>query len=107
MRFFCLVPAIAADLSAIARFGLVTAWLTCAPVAAAQQPPLRKDSDTAIADHGLRLYMSPIRVDSAYRLTPNGYAGGTHVEQTLVFADRTDSARVPPIVGTVARAIDT
>lgn len=92
---------------ALARFGLATIWLASATLAAAQQPALRKDSDTAIANRGLRLYMSPIRVDSAYRLTPNGYAGGTHIEQSLGFPNGTDSARVPQTVGTVGRSIET
>ena len=61
----------------------------------------------AMADQRLRFYLSPIRVDSGYRLTPNGYSGGTHVEQTVEFADRSDSNRVAPGGGVVARAIDT
>jgi len=61
----------------------------------------------AMADQRLRFYLSPIRVDSAYRLTSNGYSGATHVSQTVDFADRTDSARVAPGGGVVARAIDT
>ena len=61
----------------------------------------------AMADQRLRFYLSPIRVDSGYRLTPNGYSGGTHVEQTVDFADRSDVNRVAPGGGVVARAIDT
>jgi hypothetical protein len=61
----------------------------------------------AMADQRLRFYLSPIRVDSAYRLTSNGYSGATHVSQTVDLADRTDSARVAPGGGVVARAIDT
>ena len=61
----------------------------------------------AMADQRLRFYLSPIRVDSAYRLTSNGYSGATHVAQTVDFADRSDSARVAPGGGVVARAIDT
>lgn len=61
----------------------------------------------AMADQRVRFYLSPIRVDSAYRLTSNGYSGATHVSQTVDFADRSDSARVAPGGGVVARAIDT
>lgn len=61
----------------------------------------------AMSEQRLRFYLSPIRVDSAYRLTTNGYSGATHVEQTVDFADRSDSARVAPGGGVVARAIDT
>ena len=61
----------------------------------------------AMADQRLRFYLSPIRVDSGYRLTPNGYSGATHVEQTVELADRSDSTRVAPGGGVVARAIDT
>jgi len=61
----------------------------------------------AMADQRLRFYLSPIRVDSGYRLTQSGYSGGTHVEQNVDFADRSDSNRVAPGGGVVARAIDT
>jgi len=61
----------------------------------------------AMADQRLRFYMTPIRVDSGYRLTPNEYTGGTHVEQTVDLADRTDSGRVAPGGGVVAKAIYT
>jgi putative CocE/NonD family hydrolase len=87
------------------------------------KPPLLKDkvnyqvmganawkhapSFDAMADQRLRFYLSPIRVDSAYRLTTNGYSGATHVQQNVDFADRSDSARIAPGGGVVARAIDT
>ncbi len=71
-----------------------------------QQPVPRIEAvaDTAIAVDSIRLYLSPIRVDSAYRLTPNGYSGGTHIEQTLDFSDNGDSASVP-VVGEPTRTI--
>ena len=60
----------------------------------------------AMSDQRLRLYQSPIRVDSGYRLTTTGYSGATHVEQIVDFADRSDSARVAPGGGVVSHAID-
>ena len=89
--------------------GLLASWLACVPFAVAQQRVLPKNSivaDTATADYKLRLYLSPIRVDSGYRLTPYSYSGATHVEQTVDFAERTDSAH-EPVVGVLARTIDT
>ncbi|MFL5483600.1 MAG: CocE/NonD family hydrolase C-terminal non-catalytic domain-containing protein [Gemmatimonadaceae bacterium] len=76
------------------------------PIAYAQQPSQRKESiaDTGIAGQSIRLYLSPIRVDSGYRLTPNGYSGATHVEQN---EERQDSARVASVIGTPTRKIDT
>ncbi len=61
----------------------------------------------AMADQRMRFYLSPIRVDSGYRLSQSGYSGGTHVQQNVDFADRSDSDRVAPGGGVVARAIDT
>jgi putative CocE/NonD family hydrolase len=61
----------------------------------------------AMADRHLRFYLSPIRVDSGYRLTPNEYSGATHVEQAVELADRSDGTRVAPGGGVVAHAIDT
>ncbi len=61
----------------------------------------------AMGEQRLRFYLSPIRVDSGYRLTPNGYSGGTHVEQNVDLADRSDSNRVAPGGGVISRAIDT
>src|SRR2546423_12745343 len=91
----------------VVGFGFVTSWLACVPFASAQQSTIRAQSiDTAIAGP-LRLYLSPIRVDSGYRLTPNAYNGATHVQQIVDFADRRDSARVSPAIGTVSRTIDT
>ena len=85
---------------------LVACWLACAPIVSAQQASLRRASgaDTAVA---LRWYLSPIRVDSGYRLTPNSYSGGTHVQQIAEFATRTDTARAASVVGVPVRAIDT
>src|SRR2546423_8609307 len=92
----------------VVGFGFVTSWLACVPFASGQQPTIRAQSiDTAIADRALRLYLSPIRVDSGYRLTPNGYSGATNVQQIVDFADRRDSARVSQTIGTVSRTIDT
>src|SRR2546423_5739176 len=88
--------------------GLLASSLVGASFASAQQPARKSTAaDTAVASQPLRLYFSPIRVDSGYRLTPNGYSGATHVQQIVDFADRRDSARVSPVIGTVARAIDT
>ena len=92
----------------VATFGLVMCWLACAASASAQQPtvPQRINADTAGVIQ-LRLYFSPIRVDSGYRLTPYSYSGTTHVEQTVNFAERPDSVHVTPVVGVAARSIDT
>jgi uncharacterized protein len=70
-------------------------------------PRIEAIADTAIGAESVRLYLSPIRVDSAYRLSPNGYSGGTHVEQTLDFADGGDSVSVVSVVGVPTRTIDT
>jgi uncharacterized protein len=70
-------------------------------------PRIEATVDTAIGADSVRLYLSPIRVDSAYRLTPNGYSGGTHVEQSLNFEDRGDSPAIVSVVGVPTRAIDT
>ena len=90
----------------ICRFGLVASWLAYVPIASAQQPTVRTASsaDTAVA---LRWYLSPIRVDSGYRLTPNGYSGATHVQQIADFAERTDTTRAAPVVGVPVSTIDT
>ena len=93
----------------VGGFGSVTIWAFAA-IASAQQSTLRKDSvkaDSAIPGQQIRLYLSPIRVDSAYRLTPNGYSGATHVQQNVDFTDRRDSARVAPVIGVPTRVIDT
>jgi hypothetical protein len=93
---------------AIVCLALATSFAAHAGYASAQSPPSRKASsaDTATAQL-LRLYLSPIRVDSGYRLTPNGYSGGTHVEQNVDFASRPDSAHVASVVGIATRSIDT
>lgn len=97
-------------MSVIVRLGLIASWLACVPFTSAQQPASRKNAiaDTATAARALRLYLSPIRVDSGYRLTPNSYSGATHVEQNIVFGSRPDSGvYVAPVVGVPSRAIDT
>ena len=90
----------------ICRFGLVAGWLAYVPIASAQQPTVRTavSADTAVV---LRWYLSPIRVDSGYRLTPNGYSGATHVQQIADFAERTDATHAAPVVGVPVRTIDT
>jgi hypothetical protein len=65
-------------------------------------PVLGKAQSTASLQP-IRLYLSPIRVDSGYRLTPNGYSGATHVEQN---EERRDSARVASVIGLATRKID-
>src|SRR4051812_43132589 len=90
----------------IGCFAVLVIW---ASRASAQQrtPPKECNVDTA-AGQPIRLYLSPIRIDSVYRLTPFGYSGGTHVEQNILdFTERGDSARVVPAVGTGTRRIDT
>jgi len=91
------------------RFVLLALLIAYVPFASAQQPSARKKSsaDTAAAGQTLRLYLSPIRVDSGYRLAPNGYSGATHVEQNVNFAERPDSTRVAAVMGVPTRAIDT
>ena len=92
------------------RLGLIATWLVSVPFVSAQQPAPAKPAiaDTTTAVRPLRLYLSPIRVDSGFRLTPNSYSGATHIEQNVVFGPRPDSARrVTPVVGVSARAIDT
>ena len=87
--------------------GLATSAL-CGALASAQQPTrISTGADNSHTKQSLRLYLSPIRVDSGYRLTPNGYSGATHVQQTVDFSDRRDSARVAPVVGATTRAIET
>src|SRR4051812_45775584 len=81
--------------------------LFCISIASAQQPTRKPVGDTARVYQPLRLYLSPIRVDSGYRLTPNDYSGATHVQQTVDFADLRDSARVAPVVGVPTRLINT
>src|SRR5256885_12711035 len=81
--------------------------LFCVSIASAQQPTRKPVGDTARVYQPLRLYLSPIRVDSGYRLTPNDYSGATHVQQTVDFADLRDSARVAAAVGGPTRALDT
>jgi hypothetical protein len=66
-------------------------------------PVLGKAQSTAPLQ-AIRLFLSPIRVDSGYRLTPNGYSGGTHVEQN---EEHRDSARVASVIGVATRKIDT
>jgi hypothetical protein len=76
----------------------------------AQQPLLAKHAiaDTATAQRPLRLYLSPIRVDSGFRLTPNSYSGTTHVEQNIIFGRRPEGGfHVAPVVGVPAPTIDT
>jgi len=88
-----------------ARFVLASSLLW---VSFASAQPIRKviGSDTA-GNEPLRLYLSPIRVDGGYRLTPNAYSGATHVQQIVDFRDLRDSAHVAPVAGVVTRAIDT
>ncbi len=76
------------------------------PIASAQSPNQRKEAkpDKLVAGEPIRLYLSPIRVDSGYRLTPNGYGGATHVEQNI---ERRDSTRVASVIGVPTRKIDT
>ena len=95
--------------SVILCSGLAASWLAYAPCASAQQTVVRRNSgaDTASADQPLRLYFSPIRVDSGYRLTPYAYSGATHVEQNVNFAERPDNVHVAPVIGVPVRAIDT
>ena len=92
---------------AVFTSGLLATWVVCGSLVSAQQPTRISVGDTSHARQSLRLYLSPIRVDSGYRLTPNGYSGATHVQQTVDFADRRDTARVAPVVGVLTRAIDT
>ena len=81
---------------------------TCAPVASAQQPaPRNQCSVDSTNSEPIRLYLSPIRIDSGYRLTPNGYSGATHVGQTVDFTEHADSVRVVSILGVPTRRIDT
>src|SRR5215212_5922343 len=90
--------------------GVLASWLASVPSMPAQEPVLAKraTADTATAQRALRLYLSPIRVDSGFRLTPNSYSGTTHVEQNIVFGPRPGGgSRVAPVVGVPAPAIDT
>jgi hypothetical protein len=94
----------------ICGIGLIAICLVPVPFISAQQPALAKHAiaDTASAQRPLRVYLSPIRVDSGFRLTPNSYSGTTHVEQNVVFGPRPDGGfRVAPVVGVPAPAIDT
>jgi hypothetical protein len=94
----------------VVRFGLIASSLASVSVISAQQraPARHATADTASAARPLRLYLSPIRVDSGFRLTPNSYSGTTHVEQNVVFGSRPDTGfHVAPVVGVPARAIDT
>jgi uncharacterized protein len=91
-------------------FGGLLVICVAAPLISAQQPARAKHAiaETATAGRPLRLYLSPIRVDSGFRLTPNSYSGTTHVEQNVVFGTRPDTGvHIAPIVGAPARAIDT
>ena len=90
-------------------FVVLASLIAYVPFASAQKPSAHKKSsaDTAVGGQTIRLYLSPIRVDSGYRLAPNGYSGATHVEQNVNFAERPDSPRVAAVIGTPTRAIDT
>src|ERR1051325_9991459 len=83
--------------------------LTSVSSSAAQQLP--RDAcaaDTGKAAESIRLYLSPIRIDSGYRLTPYSYSGATHVEQNLIdFSTRADSTRVVAMVGVATRKLNT
>jgi len=86
-------------------FGLLAGW---AVLASAQQPPAtRCGADSASGTQSIRLYLSPIRVDSGYRLTPYSYSGATHVEQNIEFTGDSDSAPPAPVLGVPTRRIDT
>jgi hypothetical protein len=90
------------------KAGFVAACsLLCISIASAQQPARKSIYGDTVRYQQLRLYLSPIRVDSGYRLTPNGYSGATHVQQNVDFSDLRDSARVAPVVGVTTRVIDT
>lgn len=80
----------------------------CTTLAAAQQSTgAHCDADSARGTQSIRLYLSPIRVDSGYRLTPYSYSGATHVEQNVDFAEHADSAAPTMVVGVPTRRIDT
>ena len=89
--------------------GCVALLATLAALASAQQQAPHKEcsADTGRGAESIRLYLSPIRIDSGYRLTPNGYSGATHVGQTVDFAEHAESLRVVSIVGMPTRRIDT
>lgn len=91
-------------------FGCFTLVVGLASIAAAQQPlpPKECSADTGKSAESVRLYLSPIRIDSGYRLTPYSYSGATHVEQNIIdFSPRAHSARVVPLLGVASRSIDT
>jgi hypothetical protein len=94
----------------ILRCGLTFSCLAPVSFISAQLPVVAKRAmaDTTTGQRPLRLYLSPIRVDSGFRLTPNSYSGTTHVEQNVAFGPRPDSGvRLAPVVGVPVRAIDT
>jgi hypothetical protein len=89
--------------------GCFTLALGLAPLGGAQQPlPKECGADTGKGAESVRLYLSPIRIDSGYRLTPYSYSGATHVEQNIIdFTTRADSARALPIIGVASRKLNT
>ncbi len=80
----------------------------CGALAGAQRPIRAQcPADSTSGTESVRLYLSPIRVDSGYRLTPYSYSGATHVEQNIDFAEHADSAPSAQVVGVATRTIDT
>jgi uncharacterized protein len=86
---------------------LVVAVETTSVSFAFAQRPHERSVDSATAGEPIRLYLSPIRIDSGYRLTPYGYSGATHVGQTVDFSERRDSSRRASVIGVPTRAMDT